>query len=219
MTWRGHRGATVCFINDSCCPVRAGAPGQQPHSPSHLPLTEAGSVEAMEPALLALVGVVVGTLLGAWVGSRNQVAAEVRAKRRELYLKWLLWLDLHPEAMASAANAGQEALPEYFARFSHELGELTTEVDMYASLKVSLAWYAIHDRLDSPDFSAELLDAVMNPPEWTGGRRELALLKRHRDLLAVERQRWLHAMRRDIGTWTREDKRFVRSQKKAVTND
>lgn len=155
----------------------------------------------VEVAVFGLVGIIVGTLLGAWIGSRNQIKAEVREKRREMYLGWLYDIDNEPNRLSAAARTGD--VQGHLDQLSQRMAHMTSAIDLYASLEVHKTWDVLFRKMNSHDFSLALVQAAANPTDEDLGKPEIALLRAWRSLLASERRAWLQAMRRDIGTWKR----------------
>jgi hypothetical protein len=158
-------------------------------------------VGSVEVAIIGLVGVIIGTLLGALAAARNQVRAEVREKRRDLYLKWLLFIDRMP--MEGKKAIVEKRQSQYMNSMHERLNDITTEIDMYASKEVTAAWNKVRERLMDERLEAAILDAVSNRRDETQGRLDLAWQLVYREFIADARDELFKAMRRDIGTWKR----------------
>jgi hypothetical protein len=157
-------------------------------------------LSGVEVAIIGVAGVVIGTLLGAFVAARNQVKAEVREKRREMYLEWLLFIDRIPADTLDAII--NKRADEFVRDFRRRLGDITTEIDIFGSRRVAEKWDGLRSILATEKYDDKIKEWVDEAPAEQK-RFDLAFEAVWRSYTEMHRRALAQAMRKDIGTWQR----------------
>jgi hypothetical protein len=142
--------------------------------------------------VLTIAGVLVGVLLTA----KSQTAGENRDKRRTLYLEILEFLDGMPLATNAASLAGD--FDGFHERLWGRLRTLTTQLDLFASPRVVVAWNGLRESL-----STDELDKATHERIARGEDPQIAVIEAHTVFIASQRMVLLNAMHRDLGLRSR----------------
>jgi hypothetical protein len=100
-------------------------------------------------AILAVVGTLGGVALGRILEAKSQVQSEVRAKRWEIYVAWMNFIDGIAERNIQAIMSND--VDAYMRRFTQELNEITTQIDLVGSMRVGSAWQELRKALGTTE--------------------------------------------------------------------